>query len=767
MCKLLKKLAILILSSFTFLAAPVFASIADDAKKAIKEYAAYPELKARGFNLEMLDNIQSAEDLYNVLLPYMIVDGASLDNTISFNDYSFKTHKTLNFTDDYGTITELMAKGYKPEQLFYYPSAGEEIYRAGNYVWETAQPTASINAVHCYYKRPFMGKKLAYFFPGTFTENHFKPYIKDIKTKSAIVIDGRLGGNGWGGQIYNLGLELCSANYKGKVILIVDRTTCATLEYEILNNLRDSYYINNSNKKANFEWVVVGENTSGSSNYAFNCKWGYEKGELRFNPLPVEKNKWVSCKEGEGVEPYIWAQGDDDINKTIEMLTGETNFAGLIKDVTLWRNYIASSEKAFWNWPLELPDAYKKIKSHEEYNASVSRLISAAIKYKTTLGDTNDLYYLPWYYETPKSATNVKKTAEFEAAFVKNMESRTKFVAYLREHKEELEGCYWTWWQYPECISKCSSYADYSNYFEKWIDLRLEWLKYLSGKEEILKNNSIRIWQDAFKEEIKEWKDPEKHIAELSAYLKKTASWIDFIMPEPYVIPKDYGMATLYSKMKRISPKIGKGCSAVPVEITKLQKTNPELYVDKMVEYINSVAENDFEKVKLVFDIEQEILTYDHDTYEKDLAVIKEAMKGVGEDFEKYNKNWGIQAKEQGLEWPNQDWKSVLEKGICVCAGYSHLMQYFCYRLGIKCVVASTPSEMVFAAGGGHAWNIVKINGEHYILDATWGLDWLFIEPERSVKGGHFPREPEQQLLETPMTIEEYKKHVNYTGNNS
>ena len=92
-------------------------------------------------------------------------------------------------------------------------------------------------------------------------------------------------------------------------------------------------------------------------------------------------------------------------------------------------------------------------------------------------------------------------------------------------------------------------------------------------------------------------------------------------------------------------------------------------------------------------------------------------------------------------------------------------MQYFCYKLGIKCAWISNPEDMIFAEG--HAWNIVEINGEHYHLDATWGPSWLFMEPEAFLKGGHFPKESEQQLLEKPMTLDEYKKLKNYKGNNS
>lgn len=232
-------------------------------------------------------------------------------------------------------------------------------------------------------------------------------------------------------------------------------------------------------------------------------KWG----ELKFNPLPVQKNQYAVCKEGEGVAPEILASGDDDINKTIELLTGEQNFGELIKTASKWRNYLCRSNNALWS--------FQSFKTPEQY----------------------------------------------------------------------------------------------TDYFARWIDLR--------------------IW------------------------------WCGVI-------------------------KIGKDCSAVPEEIRKLQKTDPEEYVNQMVAYINSVAENDFEKVKMVFDIEQEILTYDHEAYQKDLELIAEAKKVVGED---------------------------------------------------------------------------------YLLDATWGRSYLFMEPQFSVNCGHFPSEPEQQLLEKPMTLDEYKKLKNYKGN--
>lgn len=754
----------LILFFFTNLFAKE-SQLVGDAKKALKEYAGYNELINRGFNLNMLDSIETPEDLYKVLEPFMIIDGKPLDNTLSFNGYNFARHKTIHFENVYGTIQELLNKGYKPDQLFYYPSKGKEIYRVGNFVWEKPKAASYPWGDICYYNRPFMGKKIAYFFPGAFTKDYFKPYIKEISKKEAIIVDLRLNQNGWGNQLYQLGESLCQANYKGKVILIIDQTTGADCEISIKNNLKNSYYINGSQKKCYYEWITLGENTSGKETYVSHAKWNYKVGDLQFNPLPVNENQWIVCPEGEGVMPNIWAAGDEDINTTIEQLTSENNFAELIEDVSEWRAFLCSSDKALWNWQFsKLPDIVTKIKSHDEYNKTVAKILKLQINYCQLINrNQNELYNIgSWYFKIPECASKAKNPEEYLSAYMKYWQSRINWVSFILKDSKNMN---YIWWEEPEFFKSFKNFEHYADYFSQWIELRTWWCTILRDNKYVLENNSIRCWNDALKEDVKEWKDPEKHLAEMSAHLKELSDWIVYLQPHPYVIPKNMEMAKLYGAMRRTSDKIGKNCSAMPEDIVKLQKTNPKEYVEKVVAYINSVAENDFEKIKMVFDIEQEILTYDYAAYKKDLELIDKAKKGVGEDYELYSKNLNEEFKKDGYIWPGQDWKTVLEKGICVCAGYSHLMQYFCYRLGIKCDVISNPKDMMFAVG--HAWNIVQINGEDYFLDATWGPSWLFMEPEAFLKGGHFPKEPEQQLLEKPMTLDEYKKLKNYKGNNS
>lgn len=898
-----KKIVLIVLSIFLFTASLFTSSISEDAKKAIKQYVGYKELQNRGFNLNMLDKIQNAEDLYNVLLPYMVVDGKPLDNLLSFNGYNFIRHKTIKFENVYGTIQELLNKGYAPEQLFNYPSKGKDIYRVGNFIWEKPQPVSypwmNIN----FYNRPFIGKKLIYFFIGNLSQNFFSPYLKEMQKKDFIILDLRVFNSGWEDQLYKLGESLCLSNYKGKVIFIIDKTTH---ENSIKNQFKDTYSINGTNKKINFEWITVGENTSGLQNYIMNPHWNYKTGDLMFNPLPVQEYQWKTCEEGEGIMPDIWAAGEEDINKTIELLTGENNFAELIKAVTEWRNFLCSSDTALWNfnWEQLLPDVVKKIKNNDEYNTAVAKLLKYQIQYLSLCNSNIDIlrnhnwwvpfpdcaakaksfkeYYdaysiymeskikwisfildnnetinktsyglnfpecfnncnsfslyadsfskwidirikrcdlciknieklnsLGWWIDTPDCITKAKNLVEYIDSFTKSQEIWIKWISFLIQNSEsllkvnywneypecfmncnsssvyitclskwidkrikwcelsinKLDGIYYTWWEFPEFFKSFKTAEQYTDYFVRWYDLRIWWCTILSENQYILENNNIRVWQDALKEEIKEWKNPDKHLAELTAYLEEQKSWIEYLQPHPYVIPKDYTMAKTYNAARRTSDKIGKDCSAIPEKIRNLQKTNPKEYVDKIVEYVNSVAENDFERVKLIFDIEQEILTYDDETFARNMKKMNSAKKGVGEDYQQFKKNlYELNSKDTEKD-PGQDWKSVLIEGTCVCNGYANLTQYFCYKLGLKCDWVRNAEDMIFVPG--HAWNIVEINGEHYCVDATWGPAFLYMEPEAFLKSGHFPKEPEQQLLEKPMTLDEYKKLKNYKGNNS
>jgi hypothetical protein len=57
--------------------------------------------------------------------------------------------------------------------------------------------------------------------------------------------------------------------------------------------------------------------------------------------------------------------------------------------------------------------------------------------------------------------------------------------------------------------------------------------------------------------------------------------------------------------------------------------------------------------------------------------------------------------------------------GKSVCAGYSKAFQLFMDAMGIECITVSGEANGI-GGKGGHAWNIVKVNGEYKHVDTTW-----------------------------------------------
>lgn len=63
----------------------------------------------------------------------------------------------------------------------------------------------------------------------------------------------------------------------------------------------------------------------------------------------------------------------------------------------------------------------------------------------------------------------------------------------------------------------------------------------------------------------------------------------------------------------------------------------------------------------------------------------------------------------------------VFLDGKAVCEGYAKAMQYLLQKCGIECAEAAGHiRKETSERDGAHAWNIVKIDGDHYYLDTTW-----------------------------------------------
>lgn len=69
------------------------------------------------------------------------------------------------------------------------------------------------------------------------------------------------------------------------------------------------------------------------------------------------------------------------------------------------------------------------------------------------------------------------------------------------------------------------------------------------------------------------------------------------------------------------------------------------------------------------------------------------------------------------LDAPNRDevYGAVID-GRAACQGYAKAYQYLLSRMGIESLIVYGTAK-----GGAHAWNIVRLDGDYYLADATWG----------------------------------------------
>lgn len=104
-------------------------------------------------------------------------------------------------------------------------------------------------------------------------------------------------------------------------------------------------------------------------------------------------------------------------------------------------------------------------------------------------------------------------------------------------------------------------------------------------------------------------------------------------------------------------------------------------------------------------------------------SILKEAPLGEYEKV-KYIYEYIINNTDYDLKAPdNQTAYSVLINGSSVCGGYASAFLYLCDRAGIDC--AYVTGEII--GKGPHAWNLVKISGDYYWVDTTWGDPAYFI----------------------------------------
>ncbi|MFI5219498.1 MAG: transglutaminase domain-containing protein [Bacteroidia bacterium] len=120
----------------------------------------------------------------------------------------------------------------------------------------------------------------------------------------------------------------------------------------------------------------------------------------------------------------------------------------------------------------------------------------------------------------------------------------------------------------------------------------------------------------------------------------------------------------------------------------------------------------------------------------------------------------------------SQSAEKILKKRKAVCEGYSNLVKELCNKSGIICEMIDGISYVQKKHYELHAWNVVKIDGEWKLLDATWSAggivlnknsfqkkfddQWFFQSPDKFIKT-HYPFDPMWQLLSKPLMRNEFE----------
>lgn len=312
--------------------------IDEDIKKieqALVDYALYPEMVERGFDVHRLDNMKIDGKMFEYIESFFRPNEekgwVALDNhhDLKIKDENGKEyrsqsyHKHIKFSNEYGTKNELLKKGYvENETMFYYPSNGEKDWRVGEWSWG-------------YYKKgewhwSDSSSNINFNLEGF---NEIDDGLSILETKKSYIIRN----NGWITSSFNKNITY----FPKKEYLIIDLLSCQG------GNPKEALKFAESIKKSKFKKILIlTANTSSAGEdlvyflkddkrviyIGSNTNGCWEGADIKLthserfslNLATIDYPSVEGMLEGVGFLPDIWATTKEDIYKNIIFITDDT-----------------------------------------------------------------------------------------------------------------------------------------------------------------------------------------------------------------------------------------------------------------------------------------------------------------------------------------------------------------------------------------------------------------------------------------------------------